>query len=365
MFIKLLLSIFKFCCILVTIIMIVFWIYKYQLNKDVTSIEYILVSEIDDIVHPEFSIFILHPILNNELQRLLNVSNDDTLADQYLKFLTGNETYNEKFRAVDYEEVTPNIWDYLENLDITWKDENKGTPTVCMDIQNCPFVSLKNTYNGMVTPKHFAKAFGMELNPIHAKNVSIIQLTFNSHLESVLVQVQRAYAIFHHPNQSLRHHGGSQLIWNQLSNQSYLDIFEILSTELLKRRNKKNDPCLSDWRSYDDFILETHIQKIGCRAPYQKPFKNISICKTPREMKSASFEGNIIAEKEFRSPCQEMPSVVYKHIFHFEKITENENKIFKIYLQYPRKGKIVTQSRAIDGQSLIGNIGGYIGLFLG
>ena len=34
-------------------------------------------------------------------------------------------------------------------------------------------------------------------------------------------------------------------------------------------------------------------------------------------------------------------------------------------IQYPQKAKIITQSRAVDGNALIGNIGGYIGLFLG
>ena len=41
------------------------------------------------------------------------------------------------------------------------------------------------------------------------------------------------------------------------------------------------------------------------------------------------------------------------------------HKELYIVIGYPREAKIITQSRAVDGNALIGNIGGYIGLFLG
>ena len=38
---------------------------------------------------------------------------------------------------------------------------------------------------------------------------------------------------------------------------------------------------------------------------------------------------------------------------------------FTLTIGYPRQVKIITQSRAVDVNALVGNIGGYIGLFLG
>ena len=38
---------------------------------------------------------------------------------------------------------------------------------------------------------------------------------------------------------------------------------------------------------------------------------------------------------------------------------------FLYAINYPEEIKIITQSKEVDGNSLIGNIGGYIGLFLG
>ena len=39
--------------------------------------------------------------------------------------------------------------------------------------------------------------------------------------------------------------------------------------------------------------------------------------------------------------------------------------LIQIFIGFPHEVKIITQSRAIDFDALIGNIGGYIGLFLG
>ena len=44
---------------------------------------------------------------------------------------------------------------------------------------------------------------------------------------------------------------------------------------------------------------------------------------------------------------------------------EKENYTLYIILEYPEQMKIITQLKEIDFQTLIGNIGGYIGLFLG
>ena len=43
----------------------------------------------------------------------------------------------------------------------------------------------------------------------------------------------------------------------------------------------------------------------------------------------------------------------------------NANETWYLLIDYPEEVKIITQSRDVDIHSLIGNIGGYLGLFLG
>ena len=61
-------------------------------------------------------------------------------------------------------------------------------------------------------------------------------------------------------------------------------------------------------------------------------------------------------------PCQDIIEVPYK----FYKQPLNKTKGFTIYVTYPSNNvKRVRQSQAVDVHALIGNIGGYIGLFVG
>ena len=357
-------KVFKFSCIFVTVVMVVVWIYKFHLNDDSTTIEYKLVKDINDIVHPDININILEPIMNDELQRIMNITKDDTLYLKYKDYLEGNEKDTGKFKVVDYHQVTPNLFHYLEKIDFVWKAEGKENQSSCTDVHNCPHVILKNNYNGMVE-WYFMKSFGIQINPIHGKDVASMTLWFNGDLENVIRKVKRWFVTLSYPNQFLRSLEASTLIWNQKRNKSYRDIFEIISFEILKRRNKKHEPCISNWKSYDDIIVESHMEKVGCRAPYQKLFKNLSICQNVDEMKRSTFNGHALARDKFDVPCQEMPDINYKHLFHYEEIAENGTKKFSIFLQFSQRGKVISQLRAIDGQTLIGNIGGYIGLFFG
>ena len=361
---KSLIYVFKSACILVTIGMVVLWIYKFYLNDDSTTIEYKLVKDINDIVQPELTINILDPIMNDDLQKILNITKDETLHFKYKDYLNGNENDTEKFKAVDYDKVTPNLFKYLEKIDFFWKRGTYGNQFSCTNFHNCPYVILKNNYSGMLE-EYLMKSFGIQINPANEKEIVQMELHFNADLENVIHKVKRWFVTFNYPHQFLRRMEGSTLIWNHNRKLSNRDIFEIISFDILKRRNKRHDPCLSDWRYYDDIIIERHMEKVGCRAPYQKPFKNLSHCQTVQDIKRSAFDGHAWAQDQKHMPCQEMPDISFKHIFHYEAIPENETKKAKIWLQFPQRGKVISQSRAIDGQTLIGNIGGYIGLLLG
>ena len=63
-------------------------------------------------------------------------------------------------------------------------------------------------------------------------------------------------------------------------------------------------------------------------------------------------------------PCQEMPFINYKHDITARNY-ENKSNSYMLSFSYPPMTKIITQSQTVDAHSLIGNIGGYIGLFLG
>ena len=137
--------------------------------------------------------------------------------------------------------------------------------------------------------------------------------------------------------------------------------FDIRSVEILKRRNKRKEPCMKEWKYLDELSLKRHIEGIGCTAPYQEPYKQFPVCSTKKKIKESKYELSNIRNKYNYPPCQGMSKIDFELMDGFPPIDD----LFMFTIVYPEQVKIITQSRAVDGHSLIGNIGGYIGLFLG
>jgi hypothetical protein len=153
----------------------------------------------------------------------------------------------------------------------------------------------------------------------------------------------------------------AQVIWRNTEDNNFVELFYILSIETVRRRNRRNKPCLVDWMNYDTLLLKHHVEKIGCRAPYQQMYQKFPICNTLEQMKKSYFDISSLPSDDYLVPCQGIPDVPYTYTQPFH----NKTKGFTISVIYPNNVKIIKQSQAVDVHSLIGNIGGYIGLFIG
>ena len=130
--------------------------------------------------------------------------------------------------------------------------------------------------------------------------------------------------------------------------------------EILRRRNKNSDPCFIDSMQLDDEILKRHHDVVGCSPPYHRSGK--SVCRTNAEIENSVYEIRELGTKYYPAPCEEMSNIAFKANY-LQGSDWMESLIF--HFEYPRKTKIIHQMRSVDLHSLIGNIGGYIGLFLG
>ena len=355
--------IFKLLCIVGATSMVGYWIHKYHMNKDLTEIEYVPMEDVEGVVYPATSICFAMPFINNDL---MNITNGKSVQNPYFQYLQGADHYN-RYKGVGYVEVTPNLLDYFKNLEILLKTPKANRPhEACKDLVNCPYLTLKNHYNGF--ENHiFEKCFSVEIKPQFARNISNYNIWFNSSITSVLNQVLRVYVVFFQPNQYLRDRGGFKLVWRNTDQVATGEIFQMTSIEILKRRSKSNNQCLNDWGKYDDLVLEHYLDTVKCRPPYMEQYVEIPECKTQEKVREAYYDGRSFAKKTpILDPCQEMPFVHYKH--EYLKIDKDETNGLDGYgltVILPTMAKIITQSQAVDAHSLVGNIGGYIGLFLG
>ena len=232
---------------------------------------------------------------------------------------------------------------------------------MCSDIQNCSHFNFKINYNGMMK-KAFIKCFGVEIKKEFAKDVDYYLLIFDNELRSVIGEAQLAILSFNMPNQFVRNFGNNKPFRWSSGHKDRMDMLEVTSIELLKRRDKKQEHCMTEWMLYDKILEHNQIEKVGCRAPYQRSPMEIPVCDSMEKIEKVLFDGQELA-LEYEPPCQEMPTVEYNH--GIVDADPNFGDKITIYVSYPDKWKIITQSQKVDVHTLIGNMGGYIGLFLG
>ena len=165
----------------------------------------------------------------------------------------------------------------------------------------------------------------------------------------------------HNRNQLFLHDTGKFLSYGHGDTNGVNLVLMVTKIEVLRRRNKRNAPCVKQWNNWDDIAVIKRIKEIGCVAPYYHYFKGFGTCYTKNEMEKWWLMVADIKSDQSNLPCQEMPRID----FEITDELKGPDDVFQITIGYPEQVKLITQSRAVDGHSLIGNIGGYIGLFLG
>ena len=139
--------------------------------------------------------------------------------------------------------------------------------------------------------------------------------------------------------------------------------FFIKGIEIIKKRNKRKHRCLDEWWNSDEMILKKHIETHGCRAPYQTSvYKQFPMCNTKEKIQESIFEVFVAKKQYYPKPCQVLSKLEFGF---YESDEDGTVDQFTFDVAFPDAMKIITQSRAVDGHSLLGNVGGYIGLFLG
>ena len=79
-------------------------------------------------------------------------------------------------------------------------------------------------------------------------------------------------------------------------------------------------------------------------------------------MKASPYTLYVRDNKTYTKPCLGMSKIDFTHTV---DPSWKREMYFGTAIVYPVQLKIISQSQAVDFHSLVGNIGGYIGLFLG
>ena len=140
--------------------------------------------------------------------------------------------------------------------------------------------------------------------------------------------------------------------------------FQLQQIEVLRRRNKRKDPCIPDELNYDQMILDDRLEKFGCKAPYQKTTRNFKICGSKEEKKYVGID--FLSHKKPIEPCTGAGAITFTYDeFNLPQHMQTDSELFHIMIIYPHQYKDIVMVRAVDIETVIANAGGYIGLFLG
>ena len=151
-----------------------------------------------------------------------------------------------------------------------------------------------------------------------------------------------------------------------MSNKS-LEI-KIEDVEILRSQDSRNKRCTAydDKFSFDDMVKEKHILTTGCILPYFSTVKNFPKCDTRKKIKQYSYSCHEVRTKYYPTSCQHLSKIsCTTHERETVDDLDLDEDEWAIGASYRQNFRAITLAKEVDIHSLIGNVGGYVGLFLG
>lgn len=377
MFLPRLRSLFNLLCFAVTFSMLGVWCYKFIQDEDLCLVDYKKMDDSSDVnIFPDLSMCLVDPFLEDKLREF----QPQLDATTYRDFLRG-DVFHKEMTNMDYESVTKKLENYFIEYAIMWKNGTISSyqpPNSSLFNNSLIGVSYRHiistnslfqkvpqeTFTGFAH-LYFLKCVGLEINPKYTSDIIAVRMVYKQTLFPNSTRPEKCgFSVFFHLKQQSRLSMQTfKYNWpfrNRKTN--YRMAFKIKSFELLQRRNKRTQPCIKDWKHYDTLLSNHQIEEAGCRTPYQTKAVNKSICTSSKQMKMAQISVSNKLPTDFPPPCLEMSIIDYN----FEEFDHGGNgEWFYISIFPTDRYRLIKQSEVIDIHSLIGNSGGYIGLFLG
>ena len=374
-------------CLLITLALVIRCIYNYQQDEDTSQVEYKTFHAKKGYIYPSFSICFKEPIIYPKVKK--QVGDKLGKRNRYQKFLDGS-LRDKKFLKIDYDDVTTNLSEHLtefrvelqNNKFLYWKmlnDKNKNNFYLANVLQKDvtgkyteeSTKEMKSTTNPpklyVSSRRPLEKCFAIDMPFIPQEPIVILRLKFdqaifhNSH-GRIKPNKKQFYVVFHYPEQRILNSFTAQSTWISSFNKSdnYIRSIYVGYVEVLKRRNKANYPCQAS-RS-DKHAIERAVKEIGCRPRYIKFESHEKVCTSAEN--TTAFE-NELHKKESchqKTPACESIKSMYDWYKEMDRPTRGRRKVSLNFLFVDDYFKVITYLKAYSTESLIGNIGGYIGM---
>ena len=337
---------FNIACFAAAFGMTLLWICRYVQDRDSVEVD---LKPFDFPIgqYPTLSFCFMNPFIASKLEKY----NDNITVDEYKDVLTGKRSYVGN-KDIDFNSVTLNLADFYlgENINFT------NGSSITHFQQEFPQVTYSGSFD------FFYKCFGLSSK---FKEVDAISFEFNSSAYENGIRPlgeKSIFVIFHLPKQFVLGGHFYKHRWpTRKERKEHIMSFSLLQVEILKRRNKEKDPCISDDLNFDQIILDDHLNNIGCKGPHQKTSQRLNICSSTEKMNEANFD--LVVKKKMKKACTSASTLGFN--YHEVDVSLKGSDRFYVKIHYPYQYKEIVMIQAVDIETVIANAGGYIGLFLG
>ena len=359
--------VFKIFCISGAIATTVWCCYEFSKNEDICEVYYKAFLEDNQSIYPDLTLMIPYQLNETAFRNSGVAMNTST----FKKILRG-DYWDDEILDVSLEDTSLKLDNYMISSCILASQHEPCTPIEA--ITNTMFVG------------------GIRSHAFHLPRDKPTTLAVFQFRKSIFSngfgpeEWHDLMIVFQYPNRILRSYGSLFSIqWPLDTDQKYpnhlIDI-KLRDMEVIQRREKRGSECL-DVEDYDAKKKEDIMLEVGCRPYFWSHSKVDRICKNQEEISHIMTRTMEIflrlkhAEHEI-PPCTDIKKLQIDHNVKTatktvreefnvkgDKYTGNDTW-FEIRLEIQIDSfKEIRQKRAYTPQNLIGNLGGYLGLFIG
>ena len=336
----------------------------YLKNEDVCLVSFKRFNYHPDQIYPTITICIINPIQQEKLDKFGKGSYNISSYTMHLK----GEVSNKELPKISYDEATMDLNDYLLSYKVMFTD--KLVPYQEMDKfgqdgWKGPYVSFR---------KEEAKCFSFDIPYNNEKNIYGVVINLNSTIFRdrtrpsewpFQIDIPAISFSIHLKSQMLLAYSTMRTNWDKRdinSSKDYTMEFDVNTMDIMSYRSKKNEPCVADWRNYDQVIYEDLMKRIECQVEYWNLNKTLRYCSKKEEFEEVhKYFLNVLSNNITQPPpCRtiKQSQYQYKDSEIGNLLLQNKHTDVNLvvnFLKLNHHFKEIMQVEAYSSESLLGN----------
>ena len=363
---------FRILCLTITGILAIYGFWKYNKNQSISLVDFKTYHATEKDIYPSISLcFEGEEIYDHEkLKKDYAVEN----VWDYINYLQG-DIWNDNMAGINYDEVTMNLEKYVLQVELHVNTVFSDPAYQYTFNQSTPGVNNKRFYPFFTSFRQaLTKCFTFDISEkmplaVKGKIVKALDVSFEN-LSSLNMNL--GYNI-HYPSQLHR----AVLLDYEYKNEIGImsgnvktKILYIGTVEIIRRRDTSKDPCNADFEKDDANIYSKLVGINDCKPPHWLNVNHPIICNTSEKMKQVYFGDGDFRNPRFLNrfdrPCDQVQTLAFN--FQESQRSKNETRDLESTLFFVFKDpeyKEIVHIKSFNLEGLVGNVGGYIGLFLG